>query len=514
MRKRLVGYLIGGLCIIFSSGKGYSASWYVCSDPVGLKNGTSWSNCWGDFNEIVWGINGVHAGDTIFLDGGTSGITYTKSLTVGASGTSDNSRITIKVGQDVGHNGKVTFDFAGTVDGWISISGKEYITIDGENNGGIGIVIQNNLKDPNTTTRHVVNARESKYCKIKYIEVYNVKDGINLMYTTRVEISDSYIHGIKNDAAIVAIGNPDSFNLTWGGQSNIHHNRIEVDMKTGTGCGPDGIQATGWAEIHHNTFTVGSSNRTDIIGCQHSDIIQTASANEYVKIYSNTWRGCPQYCLYMEPSAFDDPIRHLWIYNNLFDLKGVPGSGGAILSINNGPIDDFIFSNNTFVDANKSGSYNCLYFAAYNKNFNITNSAVKNNIFHNCGEGSSDRSAWFNMSLAQVNQLNVDYNVLSPGTNGDSDIIYGTAGSANIYTQPHQKTGNVSFITYTKYGGSNNNYTPSLSDKIAKDQGISMSPYYSEDIIGKSRPLGVAWDIGAYELDVKIPLPPKDIYVK
>jgi hypothetical protein len=89
-----------------------------------------WATAWNELDQITWDTNddgnGVGWGDTIYLDGGSvectfptyvtaenngnkpdpsgCGMTYTKTLTIGASGTSDNP-ITIKLSSDSGKDG-------------------------------------------------------------------------------------------------------------------------------------------------------------------------------------------------------------------------------------------------------------------------------------------------------------------------------------------------------------------------------------------------------------------------
>jgi Concanavalin A-like lectin/glucanases superfamily len=71
----------------------FAATWYVRPNggSYGTENGTSYANAWDGFSNIVWGTNGVVAGDTLYICGAHLD-TY---LDVGASG-SEGALITIR----------------------------------------------------------------------------------------------------------------------------------------------------------------------------------------------------------------------------------------------------------------------------------------------------------------------------------------------------------------------------------------------------------------------------------
>jgi hypothetical protein len=120
--------------------------WYVSSAVGSSGNGTSWALAWKAFANIVWGS--INPGDTIWVDGGTAGLTYTDRLLIGASGTAGNP-ITIAASTAAGHNrpvlsdgGRVTpLPYASQATGsWtetavrfqgISFQGNSYVVVDG-----------------------------------------------------------------------------------------------------------------------------------------------------------------------------------------------------------------------------------------------------------------------------------------------------------------------------------------------------------------------------------------------
>lgn len=71
-----------------------AADWYVrpiTGEYEGGEDGSSYANAFDGFSGITWGVGGVVAGDTLYVCG-----TFREVLAVGASGTSDSARITIR----------------------------------------------------------------------------------------------------------------------------------------------------------------------------------------------------------------------------------------------------------------------------------------------------------------------------------------------------------------------------------------------------------------------------------
>jgi hypothetical protein len=127
---------------------------YYVSKTGNNADGRSWSTAWNELDQIGWNV--VRPGDTILLDGGSSEMTYTTTLTIGKSGTSDNS-ITIKLADEIGRNGRVvlfggrttplpycgqqdyTYDTDGVRTDGIVIGAYSWIVIDGVKRSGLVI---------------------------------------------------------------------------------------------------------------------------------------------------------------------------------------------------------------------------------------------------------------------------------------------------------------------------------------------------------------------------------------
>lgn len=77
---------------------------YYVSKNGSNKDGISWATAWNELDQINWSV--IQPGDIIILDGGSSQMVYTTTLTIGKSGT-QSLPITIQRSTENGHNGKV-----------------------------------------------------------------------------------------------------------------------------------------------------------------------------------------------------------------------------------------------------------------------------------------------------------------------------------------------------------------------------------------------------------------------
>ena len=106
-----------------------SASKYVSGSVAVSGNGNSWATAWKTPANITW--SSVAAGDTIFLDGGTSGMSYGAFSTITASGTSNNY-ITIARSTEPGRDGIVTIATPFLVSGsYVKFDGGGYKQVSG-----------------------------------------------------------------------------------------------------------------------------------------------------------------------------------------------------------------------------------------------------------------------------------------------------------------------------------------------------------------------------------------------
>ena len=293
----------------------HASNWYV--DPVAAQNGngTAWTSAWNSVNAIAW--PSVKPGDTIYLSGGTASQTYTTPLNVGASGSSG-LPITIRAGQETGHNGLVIFDGGGGASPMINLGSHPYVTVDGGYNGNRNLVLQNNNLDNDDALLFASGNGAGSFLvgvKITSVEVRNSGSGIKVNYPQGVEISDSYVHNIGCEVGIAVNGSVDmQAGVLWGQGASIHDNVVQVNNRQqNQGYGPDAIQGTSGVDVYDNTITgaLGQMNCS-----QHQDGFQFSG--DYERVYGNSF-----YCLANSQSEgdwvskVDHTAGHYWFYNNV-----------------------------------------------------------------------------------------------------------------------------------------------------------------------------------------------------
>jgi len=95
--------LLLGLCVLTYSDAA-AATYYVSKAAAGANNGTSWANAWSELDKIAWPA--IRPGDTIYLDGGASGMTYRTALAPKVSGAAG-APIRVWRSEEAGHNGPI-----------------------------------------------------------------------------------------------------------------------------------------------------------------------------------------------------------------------------------------------------------------------------------------------------------------------------------------------------------------------------------------------------------------------
>lgn len=118
------------LCLlIISTITSWAANWYVSTAASGENNGTSWNDAWQQTTSINWAS--IAAGDTIYLDGGASGLSYSAFNEITADGSAGNY-ITIAASTESGRNGIVTIATPFIVSGdYIKFNGNGYKLVSG-----------------------------------------------------------------------------------------------------------------------------------------------------------------------------------------------------------------------------------------------------------------------------------------------------------------------------------------------------------------------------------------------
>jgi hypothetical protein len=120
-----------------------AASPYFVSPKGNNTDGRSWQTAWKGLARINWTVIG--AGDTIYIDGGSTAQVYYDPIVIAKSGQSSNAAITIERASDTGRNGQVIIQANSSGGTGIEIGNNSYIRIDGK--GAKGILVQGFSKD-------------------------------------------------------------------------------------------------------------------------------------------------------------------------------------------------------------------------------------------------------------------------------------------------------------------------------------------------------------------------------
>lgn len=481
------------------------ANWYADNASTGANNGTNWANAWTNVTAVVWGVSGVTAGDTLYISGGSTSKTYTNRWIIGASGVS-NSPITIRPGQDAGHNGVVIFDGSAygtnTTTNFLSFSTQDYIVINGEFAGQRHFLFQNLINYSDKDSAQAIRASPTIGSAIYYCTITNVNIGIHFQTITNVTVAFNDV-SVMGDCAIRLWGTGAA--APYWDSNLVFSNHITLMYLAG---GPDGIQGRLFGvSIFKNTF--GLDNIATRPSGQHPDYIQAAGGSQaprYLKIMQNEFVNIADSAIDIDPFSDTGSIEDIEIYNNIFRITALfdvfPNyirmyntAAGApyVVFYNNVQV-----LNNIFVD-NTNENTSVVSFSTEVGDNPGTNNIVGNNTFVNCGSSTSFLWRLLKSNGAQ-SQWSITNNILYNATPSSAIVQYlGTNYTANQWKasfDPSTGTNIPTFISYT-FQSPNNNYNLSGSDTNAIDRGLNYNAIFANDFNGNPR--GSLWDIGPYE---------------
>ncbi|MFB3925488.1 MAG: choice-of-anchor Q domain-containing protein [Syntrophales bacterium] len=466
-----------------------AADWYIDNAAGGMNNGTSWENAWRDFSDVVWGASGVKAGDTIYISGGNfnSFRNYSGSLNIAASGAQD-FPITIRPGQDAGHNGTVVFN--GGPASCITAYNRSYIVIDGNVGGAARFLFQNGVMG---VWNALIDTSGMDHFIVRYCEFKTATIGLNSTYCVASEFDHNYFHDMRGEAALRLDGShgEGAEGPGWWDSNKIHDNIFLADAPSdGAGIATDQIQGTSALSIYNNIIEYQPGPN---YGWQHPDGCQVSG--NYNKIYSNRFRNCPNAAVSMDYGGSSNG--HYYIYNNVIECTVASWSGymkawDLNMQSPGMVVDDMLFANNTVCGINHTHT---IAVHVWDPSIRLTNWKIMNNIFYQCGEMGGGTVILIDRGdYAMGVDVVIDYNLLNDGGQGGKVIDIG----GQKYTQPHPRENTPQFVSYT-YRGAYNDYHLQPADSGARGRGISLSSIFTTDRDGSGRSSGAAWDIGAYE---------------
>jgi hypothetical protein len=443
----------GFLCLI--SGAANAATWYVDSSVANSGNGTSWASAWKNISNIT----GVAAGDTVYISGGPSGSSQNYVMTGSWSpkGGSAGNPIIYQIGQDLAHNGTVTFSGNGTWAGpanYVTISGdagdgKMHFTISGYSSG-----INNN----STVGFH-----------ISYVNLgSNLGSGVDGQGVTQFQLDHCYCYIVGSADHFLSCG---IYDPAFDG-SKMFSNTIYVPHQQNSANGADAFQITGSGVSLFNNLISGYNMNWTAGGSQHQDGIQTLLGS-YLKIYGNTFQNLVNSSVYMD--GYYGAFAHIYIYNNIVqitDAADSSGPEGITVESDGSPavmpsFTDVIVANNSIFDT-KPYNGSCIDMGNCpgcdgGKAVPMTGVYCYNNVYVNSG------------GLA----------VYSPVVLGDNVSFTLT-------------TDNGDFVSYTPQTANNDYHLTSAATTLI-GKATNLSSYFNTDKDGNARPATGNWDIGAYQ---------------
>lgn len=503
IKKILIILSLNLLLIVFVVGIALSKNCYVSKNGDNT-DGLSWSKAWNDIDHI----NGIEAGDVVYIAAGT----YTGSYTFSASGTGDDSRITIKRattpehGSDAGWNNAYdgSVNIASSSFASFVFSGRSYITIDGVDRSKFMVYGQDGRRP---TRGFYGNGSGTHNVTIKNLTVHNMKyAGIHLERgdgAFEIDNCEIYKCGYETahdrDACIIFLymENPSY------GRSSIHdcylhdpgyiQNYRATDILTG---------AIDYCDIYDNHFYSG--------WCRWSSSDMTHINGDHNYIYNNVFEAAlggnnQNVFLHTNNPASENPTDN-YIYNNLF-YKPSSDIGNGALSVmvyDGGTVTNTYVYNNIFyghrwsVFFNKSGSGS------------ITGFVLKNNIFW---PNDVQERHIYDCANAYATWT-LDYNYYHT-TSSDQTIIFSSGGNKN-FTQAQTAGWETNGAVGNPHFDIESSVTAGFH--LTKDSpfpvvvgGADLSTVFDHDKNGIMRKSG-AWDMGCYAYTIS-PSPPQNLAI-
>ncbi|NNM29989.1 MAG: hypothetical protein HKO57_10725, partial [Akkermansiaceae bacterium] len=426
-------------------------------------------------------------------------------LTVGASGTPANP-ITIRVGQDAGHNGRVILDFSqlgDKADSWGINCSKSDVVFDGSVNGVSRFEVRNLYNIVSRTLAVGLGGGTGERIKVRYMTFTNVNNGVRLGNNPGqgYEVSNCTFTGIRGDEAI-------EFSYSSGGlgANKIFNNYIETLFYQGPPppgkegaiySGPDGVQAGGSVDVYNNTFRVSRS--TDYTSTQHPDTLQLPGSN--LRIYNNEFINVGDSVMGLGSWWEGASHENILIYNNILrieeDLDPTPqfirfyNNSHAIARLANVKILNNVFSG-------ASSFHVSFTLGPGAASATGEGNELKNNIFL----GSNDSQQIIRLKSSpnfSPNAWTVSNNVFENGTS-TLQVLNEFSTTAQWSASTSDRVGVPQFVHYVNKDA-NNNYRLQAGDSVARDAALDMSSHFTTDRVNVLRPQGGAWDIGPYEFD-------------
>ena len=327
LRAAFSGVIVAVTAVLLCS-PASALSYYVDGRVAQSGTGADWSRAWKSFDAIKW--SQIKPGDTVFISGGTTGLTYNQPLIVRASGLSG-KRIRIVRATSSGRTGPVTIDGRRVLTSCVVVDGFSHVTVE---NLTIANCTEDGIRIRNG--RDVVASGNSVFALSRGLHIWRTSevivsrnniatptwsirqnDGIysqenikNIYYANRIVISNGYPDG--HDDGIQSYRDRDIL---------VASNYVEQrNKKTGNALGIFFTDSYG-AMTAINNIVIGLYTRNSLIS-----MLNISNTGGALRAYNNTLLGSKWGIVQIE-NAPKSVIMNNIFYSNTVDVAGITIAG-------------------------------------------------------------------------------------------------------------------------------------------------------------------------------------------
>jgi hypothetical protein len=441
MRKIIIGVSIIVWLNLLSMNI-FAADHYIRAGASGRNDGNDWTNAYPS-------LPGTYArGDTYYIASGTydgnwvinstesgSTWTYIKKATVAGHGTGTGWDDSYATGQAV-INGSLA-----VIDSYIEIDG-----VTGSGNSGHGIKVN-----------HSTCANSG-----------------NVIYLERGK-SHIHLHHIE------AVGSGFSYGAT--GCDGLYQNNVE------TATGDVHVSFSWIHEVTRNGVTLGNHQGTGWSDASLGFLFENNRLERTGGCTDPNIHGQGVQAGYITTQSY-----HVYRNNVFIDILG----SANIAYLDNTTNSNILIYNNIFASTNRPTYWSSPgVIWSHNLGVTMTGMGIYNNTFYNLrlaqiqiwptGSNESKNNLWINCDLTGGHT----------GVLSQNNAYYGNVGDG-VPSGEHRETGQQDETSMPVVDAAAFDFRLVAGAKSV-NTGVSLSSYFTTDIVGTSRPQGIAWDIGAYE---------------